>query len=97
MPKTKQIENDKKSSGGWGSNLFYWGSKKANEPATTTIQQKTVTTTTTTTITTGNVNEGEEYGAMFKEDWSRNIALDFKSETQSSLLAKTSKKVTLSL
>ena len=93
MPKTKIIDNDKKSIGGWGSNLFYWGSKKASEAPTTTIAQKTVTTT--TTITTTASNENEEYGSVFKEDWSRSVALDFKSETESTLLDKTSTKVTL--
>lgn len=78
MPKVvakQAVEDSKKaSSSGWGKNLFGWGGKsKSAEPnmASTTIEQKqTVTTTTTTTITHTSPSDSEEYGAMFKEDWS---------------------------
>ncbi len=93
MPKNaeKPAEVSKKveaSGSGWGKNLFYWGSKRGQATTTTTttsIEQKVTTTTT-------KLSESEEYGAIFKEDWSKNQA-EVKSETTEDIVTEVKKNV----
>lgn len=93
MPKqaVKQKESiDKKTSSGsgWGKNLFGgWGSKKSSESSTS---EKTVVAASNSSPN-NTVIDNDEYGVMFKEDWSKSTSVDAKNQNESTILAEAPK------